>query len=101
MEVSRVLAVDKNDLILELQVEPILGDLGNEVGGPALDGVRRPCRMSLGGRTELAEDSLPLLLCAARDQGGRLGLGEDDLHIGPRCLDNLPGTVEGASSAVA
>mmetsp|Transcript_844 Transcript_844/g.872 ORF Transcript_844/g.872 Transcript_844/m.872 type:complete len:384 (+) Transcript_844:3-1154(+) len=93
-------AVHQKDLVLELEVQPILRDLWDEVWSPALDGVRGPGRVALCRSAKLAENLLPLLLDATGDQGRSLGLGQDDLDVRASLLDDLAGTLEGATSAV-
>merc|ERR1719471_1218297 len=95
-----ILAVHQDDLVLQLQVQAILSDLGDEIGGPALDGVSCPRGVTLRRRAKLPHDLLALLFHATRDERRSLRLREDDLDIRPGLLYDLAGTLEGATRAI-
>mmetsp|Transcript_133994 Transcript_133994/g.347057 ORF Transcript_133994/g.347057 Transcript_133994/m.347057 type:complete len:322 (-) Transcript_133994:219-1184(-) len=95
------LALHEDDLVLKVLLQAVLAHLGDEVWRPALDGVRLPRGVAAGRRSELAHHFFSLLLDAAGDQRGPFGLREDDLGLRAFLLEELPGSREGATSAIA
>lgn len=71
--------------------------LGDEVRGPALDGVRREGGVRLGRRAVGVARGRG----AAREEARARRLGEDDLDVRAALLDGLARAVEGTASAVA
>ena len=80
-----------------VRVDGILGELGNEVGTPALLGVRRPGGMAGGGGSV----EVVGLGEAAGDHGSGVGFAEDDFGVGALVGEDAGDAFQGSPGAEA
>ena len=88
---------DAEDLVDAVGVDGVLGELGDEVGAPALLGVRGPGGMAGGGGAV----GVVGLGDAAGDHGGGVGFAEDDFGFGAFFGEDAGDAFEGAAGAEA
>mmetsp|Transcript_42203 Transcript_42203/g.121221 ORF Transcript_42203/g.121221 Transcript_42203/m.121221 type:complete len:345 (-) Transcript_42203:284-1318(-) len=99
--VDALLAGDELDGVVNLRLQACVADLRDEIWRPALDRVRLPGGVRSCGGAEQPHDLLSLLLHAARDQRGHVGLRQDDLDVRESLLQSPSGPREGAAGAIA
>ena len=90
-----VIALDRHQDVEQLRGLRVLGQLGDEVRGPALHQVGTERRVALGDRAVV----VARLRDAAAHDRGVVGLADHDLGLGPLLFEHPGDALEGAAGA--